>query len=50
MVGTTGLERIGEAVARTSMPEHAADTKNKALYVYSTMMSEKRMIEIVAKV
>lgn len=49
LVSTTTLERIGEAVARVLAPEHAAETRNKPIYVYSTLMSEKRMTTLLAK-
>jgi len=50
IVGTTSLERIGEAVAKVLLPEYSAATKNQPVYVYSTGMSEKKMTGIVEKI
>jgi hypothetical protein len=44
---TTSTEDIGKAVAL--MLEHHEETKNKPVYVYSTLISEKKMTSIVAK-
>jgi len=49
-VCSTTLERTAEGVAKALAPEHAGETRNKPVYVYSTPMSEKRMTEIVARV
>jgi putative NADH-flavin reductase len=50
IVCTSSLERIAEGVAKALSPEHADDTKNKPIYVYTTAMSERKMIDIVAKI
>jgi nucleoside-diphosphate-sugar epimerase len=44
---TTSTEDIGKAVAL--MLEHHEETKNKPVYIYSTLISEKKMTNIVAK-
>ena len=49
IVCTTSLERIGEAVAKALLPEHAEETKNKPIYVYSAAISERKMTSIVSK-
>ncbi len=49
IVCTTTLERIGEGVARSLLPEHAEATKNKTIYVYSAVMSERKMTSLVSK-
>jgi hypothetical protein len=49
IVCTTTLERIGEAVARSLLPEFAEATKNKPIYVYSAPMSERKMTNLVSK-
>lgn len=46
---TTTLERIGEGVAASLLPEHAAKTKNKPVYVYSAAISERQVADIVSK-
>jgi len=43
------MERIGEAVARSLLPENAETTKNKPIYVYSAPMSERKMTELAQK-
>lgn len=48
-VATSTLDRIGEGVARSLLPENAEKTKNKPVYVYSTALSEKKMTQIVSK-
>lgn len=49
IVCTSTLERIGEGVARSLLPEHAEATKNKPIYVYSTTMSERKMTTLASK-
>ncbi|PQE25306.1 isoflavone reductase family protein [Rutstroemia sp. NJR-2017a BBW] len=50
IVCTSSLERIAEGVAKALSSEHADETKNKPIYVYTTAMSERKMIDIVAKI
>jgi len=49
LVASSTLERIGEGVARSLLPEHTAKTKNRPIYIYSTVLSEKKMTEIMSK-
>lgn len=49
IVPTTTLQRIGEGVAASLLPENAAKTKNKPAYIYSAAMSERKVAEIVSK-
>jgi hypothetical protein len=49
IVCTTTLERIGEGVAKSLLPEYAVKTRNKAVYVYSAAMSERKMTRLAEK-
>jgi hypothetical protein len=49
IVATSTLERIGEAVAKVLLPEHAEATKNMPIYVYSTTVTERKVTNIVSK-
>ena len=49
LVCTTTLERIGEGVARSLLPEYAEKTQNRAIYVYSAPMSERKMTALVER-
>lgn len=44
------LQRIGEGVAKSLSSEHAAETKNQSVYVYSAALSEKKVTDIVSKI
>lgn len=50
IVATSTLDRIGEGVAKSLLPENVEKTKNKPVYVYSTAMSEMKMTQIVSKI
>ncbi|KAN0092467.1 NAD(P)-binding protein [Hyaloscypha variabilis] len=49
LVCATTLERIGEGLARSLLPEYAEKTKNRAIYVYSTAISERKMTALAEK-
>ncbi|KUJ23697.1 NAD(P)-binding protein [Mollisia scopiformis] len=49
IVGTSTLERIGEGVAASLLPENAEKTKNKAVYVYSAAVSERKIADVISK-
>lgn len=49
IVCTSTLERIGEGVARSLLPEYVKATKNKPIYVYSATVSERKMTALVSK-
>jgi hypothetical protein len=49
IVCTTTLERIGEGVARSLLPEYAETTKNKPIYVYSAPVTERKVTTLVSK-
>jgi hypothetical protein len=44
------LKRIGEGVAKSLSAEHAAETKNQSVYVYSAPLSEKKVTQVVSKI
>ncbi|CZR56288.1 uncharacterized protein PAC_06176 [Phialocephala subalpina] len=48
-VATTTLERIGEGVAASLLPGNVEKTKNKPIYVYSTALSERKVVDMVSK-
>ncbi|KAF8858179.1 NAD(P)-binding protein [Acephala macrosclerotiorum] len=49
IVATSTLERIGEGVATSLLPENVEKTKNKPVYVYSIALSERKVAELVSK-
>lgn len=49
VVCTSTLERIGEAVAKSLLPEHAEATKNKPIYIYSTAVSQRQLTKLASK-
>ena len=50
VVCTSSLERIAEAVARALSPEHAAETRNKPVYVYTAAVTERKLTEMAMKI
>lgn len=44
------LKRIGEGVAKSLSTEHATETKNQSVYVYSAPLSEKKVTQILSKI
>ena len=48
-VCTSTLERIAEAVAKCLTPEHWAETCNQAVYVYSTVLSQRQATHLLAQ-
>lgn len=50
LVCTSTLDRIGETVAAIFKPQHAAETKNKTVYAYSAVVSERKITNILSKI
>jgi hypothetical protein len=50
VVCTTSLETIGQAVAKALSPEHAAETRNKPVYVYTAAVTERKLTEMATKI
>ncbi|KAL7904844.1 hypothetical protein GGI35DRAFT_489402 [Trichoderma velutinum] len=50
VVCTSSLERIAEAVAKALSPEHAAETRNKPIYVYTAAVTERKLTQIATKI
>jgi NmrA-like family len=49
IVCTSTIERIGEAVAKSLLPEHAEATRNKPIYIYSAAVSERQVTKLASK-
>ena len=50
VVCTSSLERISEAVAKALSPEHAAETRNNPVYVYTAAVTERKLTEMATKI
>jgi len=50
LVCTSTLDRIGETVAAILKPEHTAETKNKTVYSYSAVVSERKITNVISKI
>ena len=50
VVCTSSLERIAEAVAKALSPQHAAETRNKPVYVYTAAVTERKLTEMATKI
>ncbi|KFY08416.1 hypothetical protein V492_06240 [Pseudogymnoascus sp. VKM F-4246] len=50
LICTTALERIAEGVVKALHPENEAETKNKPVYVYSAVVSEKKLTQLATKI
>ncbi|RFU80001.1 nadp-binding [Trichoderma arundinaceum] len=50
VVCTSTPERIAEGVAKALCAKHAFETKNKAVYIYSAVVSEKKLTQMASKI